>query len=276
MTAPTTPAWRITVPVADLVDMPARKTNISARSSQMLFGETLAAIEERGDWVRGTCATDGYEGWVHKSQLQPQTEEPTHFVDLPWAHIYPEADFKTRPVHGVPFLARLTVNPDIEKNGFVSIPGKGWIFARHIRPLSALNGVDPVYTAMRFLGCPYLYGGRSAVGIDCSGLVQLALNRAGIFTPRDSGPQEKALGAPVPRAQIRKGDLVFFPGHVGIMIDDQHIVNASARTMCIEVERLDDLDRVYAANGKPGITSIRRVDPAAPRPGAGPHPVPGE
>ncbi|MBU0800365.1 MAG: C40 family peptidase [Alphaproteobacteria bacterium] len=276
MTTPTVTAYQITVPVADLVDKPARTLQISRNSSQMLYGETLDVIEEQGDWVRGTCATDGYEGWVHKSQLKPLTHFTTHFVDLPWTHIYPEPDFKTRPVMGVGFLSRLTVNPDIEKNGFVSIPGTGWIYARHIKPLSAMNGVDPVYTVMRFLGCPYLYGGRTAMGIDCSGLTQLALNRAGVYCPRDSGPQEKSLGTNVPRAQAQRGDLVFFPGHVGIMIDDQHVVNASARTMCIEVERLDDLDRIYSANGKPGIISIRRVN-SAPRPAPGTQPLqPGE
>ena len=267
MTAPRNAAYQITVPVADLTDSPARNTQISAKSSQMLFGETFIATEEQGDWVRGTSATDGYEGWIHKSQLKPQTEEATHFVDLPWSHIYPAPDFKTRPVTGVAFLSRLTINKDLEKDGFVSVPGLGWIFARHVKPLASLTGVDPVYTAMRFLGCPYLYGGRSAVGMDCSGLTQLALARAGIACPRDSGPQEKALGQPVPRAQARKGDLVFFPGHVGIMIDDQHVVNASARTMAVEVEKLDDLDRIYGSNGSPGITSIRRIAPAQKPPG---------
>lgn len=276
-TAPAAPAYQITVPVADLVDAPARTVQISARSSQMLYGETLIATEEQGDWVKGVCATDGYEGWVHKSQLKPMTAPATHFVDLPWTHIYPDPDFKTRPVTGVGFLSRLTVNPDVQKNGFLSVPGLGWVYARHIKPLSALSGVDPVYTAMRFLGCPYLYGGRSMNGIDCSGLTQLALLRAGVVNcPRDSGPQERGLGTSVVRGQIRKGDLVFFPGHVGIMIDDIHCVNASARTMCVEVERLDDLDRIYSQNGKPGITSIRRVDTTPrPAPGSAP-PQPGE
>jgi cell wall-associated NlpC family hydrolase len=188
---------------------------------------------------------------------------------MPWTHIYPEPSFKTRPVTGLGFMSRIVVNENVEKDGFLSVPGTGWIYARHIKPLSALAGVDPVYTAMRFLGCPYLYGGRTANGMDCSALVQLALNRTGITCPRDSGPQERALGHSIPRAQARKGDLVFFPGHVGIMLDDQHVINASARTMCVEVERLDDLDRIYAANGKPGITSIRRAD-TAPKPGAQP------
>lgn len=258
MTAPQHPAYQITVPVADLTDKPARAVAISAQSSQMLFGEALIAIEEQGDWVRGRCETDGYEGWVHKSQLKPQTDVPTHFVDMPWSHIYPEPDFKTRPVTGAGLLSRVTINPDIMKNGFVSVPGMGWIYGAHIKPLSALKDVDPVYTAMRFLGCPYLYGGRSANGLDCSALTQMALLRAGIPCPRDSGPQEKSFGADIPKAQARKGDLVFFPGHVGIMIDDIHVINANARSMCVEVERLDDMDKIYSRNGKPGITSIRR------------------
>lgn len=269
MSTPSVPAYQITVPVADLVDKPARTPVISSRSSQMLFGEMLETLAEQAGWVRGRCLTDGYEGWVHRSQLRPLAQTATHFSDLPWTHIYPQPDFKTRPVMGIGFLSRLTVNEDIEKDGFVSVPGVGWVYARHIKPLTAMNNVDPVYTAMRFLGCPYLYGGRTALGIDCSGLMQLALNRAGIFCPRDSGPQEKALGAAIARAQVNKGDLVFFPGHVGMMIDNQHIINASARTMCIEVERLDDLDRIYAATGKPGITAIKRIVPP-PRPAAQP------
>jgi cell wall-associated NlpC family hydrolase len=259
MTTPPITAYKITVPIADLTDKPARTTKISSHSSQLLLGETFLVQAEKDHFMFGMSRQDGYEGWIHKSQLALQTEDMSHFVDMPWAHIYPEPNFKTRPIMGIGFLSRISINAEIEKEGFVSVPGMGWIFKNHIKPLSALGNTDHVYTSMRFLGCPYLYGGRTALGVDCSGLTQLALNRTGIFCPRDSGPQSQELGVPLNRDQVQKGDLVFFPGHVGIMIDNDHVVNASARTMCVDVERLDDLDKIYAKDGKGGLTAIRRI-----------------
>lgn len=234
----------------------ARKT-LGKNDSCLLFGEEFAAAQEKGGWIYGTSASDGYKGWVPKDSLKKKKGDPTHFTDVPLTHIYPAPSFKTPPVLALSFLSRLTLDGGKKENGFVRAPGLGWIFAQHIKPLRDMTGADPVETALLFLNAPYLYGGRSAAGIDCSGLVQLAAMRGGLSPcPRDSGDQQAALGKAVTGGAPKRGDLVFFPGHVGIMTDGKNILNATARHMRVVIEPLRDVE---AANKK--ILAVRRLRP---------------
>jgi cell wall-associated NlpC family hydrolase len=248
--------YRVFTAIALIREKPEDAQAIGRRDSELLFGELFSGESEKDGWVYGEA--DGYRGYVKKRDLKPEAQvpPPTHFTDTPWTHIYPAPSFKTRPAMGLPMLARLAVDETQEQDGFVAAPGLGWIFKAHVQPLARMKDADPVDTALRFLGAPYLYGGRSAQGMDCSKLVQLALTRAGLPCPHDSDQQENAVGAAVTDGTLKRGDLVYFPGHVGMMIDGKSMINATARHMKVVIE---PVEKVKAAN-KP-ITAVRRLAP---------------
>lgn len=244
----------VTASLAALLDDPANGAKIGSRDSQLLFGETFEVEKTEGEWSYGTSLVDGYKGYVRSAHLTSLVNPARHFTALRWCHVYPEPSFKTHPSLYLGMMSRLLVDEKNRKYGFVSVPGYGWVCEDHIKPLDSLSQKnDYVETALMFLGCPYLYGGRSAQGLDCSALVQLALMRSGILCPRDSD-QQPSIGKAVDRNEIRRGDLVFFKGHVGITLDDKNILNATARTMDVRIENLDSLEKIYA-----GITAIRRI-----------------
>jgi cell wall-associated NlpC family hydrolase len=277
--------YTICTPTADILADPENPHTISTQDSQMLFGEVFIGEENLSDWIKGHAEIDGYAGHVHKKQCLPKTQEPTHIVDVRLSHIYGKPDFKTPPVMPLSFLSRVCIDASLEENGFAYLPAyDGWVFAAHLtsinttlnaehsslRPRTQSGGSNPEFsedkhrlprrhdvpprndgiddiinTALLYLHTPYLYGGRSSLGIDCSGLVQNTLLRHGINCPRDSGDQEKILGHPVPQGDLKRGDLVFFKGHVGIMVDDKNILNATARHMRTLIEPLNDLIEQY-------------------------------
>lgn len=244
-------AYAIGVTVADILEDPESGIKINQRDSQALYGETFLGVK-KGKWYVGTLETDGYEGSIHESALKKQTKTPTHVVSKPLTHIYPKPDFKTRPLMALSFMSRLTPAAGL-KDGFVKA-GEGWIFADHITPLSKLNSyTDPLNFALRFLGSPYLYGGRTSAGLDCSALVQLALLHCGIACPRDSD-QQTGVGKPVGSDLLRRGDIVFFRGHTGFMVDHNNVLSATARTMDVRIEPFDQLTKIYN-----GFVTARRL-----------------
>lgn len=224
-------------------------------TSQVLFGETFTVYETRDGWSWGQCATDGYVGWVRGQSLARDVQAPTHVVAAVRSFLFPEPDLKTPPRDAIPMGAPVTVLREV--NGYAELAGGGWLFARHLCAPD-VREPDPVATAERLLGVPYLWGGRTPLGIDCSGLAQLALLRAGIPCPRDSDMQRDEVGARISDdgtgVAYRRGDLVFFPGHVGLMLDGGHLLHATAYTMTVTVEPLAD---VAARAG--GITAVRRL-----------------
>lgn len=250
--------YSISTTTAVLLETPEQAPHVGRRESQLLFGETFRAAGDRENGhIKGVSEVDGYEGYIHESFLEKQTSTPTHFTDVLLTHIYPEPDFKTRPVMALSFLSRLAADDRQGNAGFLHVHGKGWIFAAHIKPISAMfsAAADPVATALRFLETPYIYGGRSAAGIDCSGLVQMALLRAGLPCPRDADQQELCgPGNILPHRDLRRGDIVFFKGHTGIMIDRDNIVNATARHMGVKIEPLKSV-----SDSCGGVTSVRRL-----------------
>jgi cell wall-associated NlpC family hydrolase len=237
----------------DILGEPDSGHHIGKNDSQLLYGEGFEVEREQGIWVYGRSAVDGYTGYVQSAYLGNHSA-PTHFVDVALSHLYPEPNFKSRPLMPLSFLSRVKTGASIT-DGFVQTDGGAWIFEEHIRKLNALSNQDSLLdSAMTFLNTPYLYGGRAATGIDCSGLVQLAALRSGLSCPRDSADQEQALGQSVPFAERARGDLVFFKGHVGILSDADNVLNATARHMTTLIEPLDALINVYG-----DVTAIRRV-----------------
>lgn len=240
---------------ANLIQDTENPDQTGPRDSQLLFGEDFEVQKRKGEWLYGVSVTDDYTGYIHESDLRPKEENPTHIVDVPLTHIYPTPDFKTPPVMALSFLSRLSVETQNTENGFVEIPGFGWVFADHLTDFkNPAPEKDLVDTALMFLNTPYLYGGRSGLGLDCSALVQLSLLRHGMGCPRDSD-QQISIGNNISKNEIKRGDLVFFDGHVGIAIDQDYLLNASARTMGTYVESLTDVIKVYDK-----ITAIKRLE----------------
>lgn len=239
---------------ADLVGDANPSYVIGENDSQLIYGEDFAIKEVHGEMVGGTSLVDGYTGFVHESLLAPRTDDPTHYVSTKLTHVYPQPNFKTHPVMSLSFLSRVIADGKEEQNGFIETM-QGWVFKNHLGTIDTLSDPRPhLDTAMMFLGSPYLYGGRTALGLDCSALVQLSLLARGIACPRDSHQQEEAIGEEISERELQSGDIVFFKGHVGIMTSATDILNATARTMDTRIEKLESLKEFYG-----DITSVKRI-----------------
>jgi cell wall-associated NlpC family hydrolase len=253
----------VRVGVADLRKAPRDDAPLD---SQLLFGEPVACFERSGGWAWVQSGIDGYVGYVRSVDLGPAPAagaEPDHRVAELGTFLYPEPRLKA------PRLDRLSLGALVrvgESRGtFVEVPGAGWVVSRHLAPRGQ-RAPDYVATALRFLGLPYLWGGRSSLGLDCSALVQLALAHAGVPCPRDSDHQAAGLGRAVERPgrppALERGDLVYMPGHVVIALDRETVVNANAFHMLVSVEPLAAVcARIAAESGRPlkdTIDAIRR------------------
>jgi hypothetical protein len=232
--------------------------------SEALFGEPVTVFdtdEEGWSWVQ--LGLDDYVGYMPTSALMPAGPEPTHKVGVSRTYLYPGPSIKLPPVAVLSQGSRLAI---VREQGDFAVAAEGCVFAPHLEPLEA-RVADVVAVAERLLGVPYLWGGRTSIGCDCSGLVQTALAAGGIAAPRDSDMQELELGEPVPLADdlsgLRRGDLVFWKGHVGLMRDPRILLHATGRFMLTVSEPLREArDRIIAAGAGP-ITAIRRI-PALP------------
>jgi len=249
----------ITSPWADLKKTPRPSAPLL---TQGLYGEKFRSLEESGGWAFGFLEGDGYSGYIRTAELGSHVIEATHMVQVPMCHVYSKPDLKTAGPTPLPFGARVAVRPGVEKNGFAEAQGLGWVYARHLDEIGKRDK-DYVKTASRFLNAPYLWGGRTALGLDCSALVQLALMRAGIPCPRDTDLQQRDIGhsiSNVPDLSLCiKGDLVFFHGHVGFMASDTHLLHANASHMRVTLEDAAKVaERLKSAHHLP-ITDIRRL-----------------
>jgi cell wall-associated NlpC family hydrolase len=236
--------YEVIDPIADLRRLPSPD---AALDTQALLGErvTIYEITEEG-WAWGQLDTDKYVGWLPANALATPGAAPTHKVIVPRTLCFPGPNIKLPPIAALPLGATLAVARQVEP---FSVTHNGWhVPAGHIAPLSATYR-DPVAVAEMLLGAPYLWGGKSSLGIDCSGLVQLSLHAAGIACPRDSDMQEAALGQPIALEEIARGDLVFWKGHVAIARDARTLVHANAFHMMVATEPTADAVARIAAAG---------------------------
>jgi hypothetical protein len=222
--------------------------------SQLLLGEEFHVLDQAGGWAWGYCGHDHYVGYVRFDSLG-EPVLPTHIVSVGSALLFEGPDIKSRAVETLSLGARVQ---GVMEGDFLAT-ASGRIHHRHVAPIDARLD-DIVETATRFLGAPYLWGGRGDGGVDCSGLVQLAVSLAGHECPRDSDQQRHALGrlleADEPAA---RGDLVFFPGHVGFMADETRLLHANAWWMAVTIEPLTDVvGRLSPSHAQP-ILARRRI-----------------
>ncbi|MBL8572385.1 MAG: C40 family peptidase [Hyphomicrobiaceae bacterium] len=249
---------RITRPTADLKRHPAETAPVE---TQALCGETVTIYDESADgWAWGQLNRDGYVGWLAASALGAPGPAPTHKVAATRTFVFSGPSIKTPIRHWLSLGSPLAIARTIEAGGraFAVMPDGGHLVTTHIAPLDARAG-DPVAVAEGFLETPYLWGGRSSLGTDCSGLVQTALNACGIDCPRDSDMQEAALGTPVSLdpAEWCRGDLLFWPGHVAFVRDAATMLHANAHHMKVAIEPLGaGLARIAAAGAN--LRAVRR------------------
>lgn len=225
-------------------------------TSQLLFGERFRIFDRRDGWAWGQGVADRYVGWVDAAAVAPPGPEPTHRVAVMGAFRFRGPGLKTPPIELLPFGARVALIGHAD--GYGELAGGGWVYRPVLAPVDQVEP-DLAATARLFLGQPYLWGGRGGGGIDCSGLVQAALTAAGLFCPRDSDMQAGMLGTPLAiDAPRRRGDLVFFPGHVGIMADDRNLVHANATHMRVVEEPLAAVvARIVAGGDQPSGLVVR-------------------
>ncbi len=232
----------------------------SRLGSELLFGEHVTVFEIAEGWAWLQNDTDGYVGYAEATGLAPGQAAPTHRVAVLRTYLYPEPDLKAPARALLSMDAPVTVTA--ESGPFAGLDGGGWVWSVHLLPDGSYE-TDHGAVALRFLGTPYLWGGRSSIGLDCSALVQLALARCGTRAPRDSDMQADGLGEPVAftgdEAALARGDLVFWPGHVGIWLDPDRFVHANATHMMTVAEPFAAAAaRIRDATGD-DVTVVRRV-----------------
>lgn len=243
---------RIVFAATDVQKAPRRD---AMRMTQALQGEPVRVYDTQEGWAYVQLATDGYVGHVEEEALAFTSAAPTHWLSVPSSFTYPAADLKTGPVEEIFFSARIAITA-IE--GTYARTGEGrFVPLSHIKPIGEYFS-DPASIAAQFLHVPYLWGGKTARGLDCSGLIQLALTACGIPALRDTDMQEAALGRSLEKGEARRrNDLVFWKGHVGILSGPETLIHANGAHMQVVEEPLDQAIQRIAATGS-DVTSIRR------------------
>lgn len=250
---------RITAAIADLRRAPRPDAGVN---TQALFGDDVLVFEDAEGWAWVQAERDGYVGYVADNVLGPREHAATHIVCVPRTFLYPGPDLRF-PISGqLSMGSTVTVTGSAETRGthYALLPSGQAVIAGHLRPIAELAD-DYVTVAESFLGTPYLWGGVSGFGIDCSGLVQLAMRMAGKDVLRDSDMQAASIGTPLePGAGfsgLQRGDLVFWKGHVAIMTDAKEMIHANGHTMLVSREGLKEaVERIGYLYGGP--TGFRR------------------
>jgi cell wall-associated NlpC family hydrolase len=226
--------------------------------TQALMGETVKLFDEQEGWAFVQLSADGYVGYVNGNALSPDVVTPTHRIAVPSTFIYPAPNLKTQPAVPLTLNARLSVKG--ENGAFSQLADGRFVFTMHLKPASDFEN-DFVRVAEMFRHVPYYWGGKSSHGLDCSGLVQIALEACGVSALRDTDMQEATLGHKLmvnDLDSLKCGDLVFWKGHVGIMTDAEMLLHANGHHMMVAAEPLKQaVDRIAASYGQ--VTSIRRL-----------------
>lgn len=243
-----TPAT-LTRPVTDLMTAPDGR-----RDRQLLLGSAVTVLEDRDGWAFVQCP-DGYVGYVRSDRLTADTV-PTHRVGTFATHAYRDEDLKSPDLMALPFGARVHVLD--ERRAFFET-SLGYIPKKHLRPLDR-PFASPATIAQLHFSVPYLWGGNSTRGIDCSGLIAAALTACDLPCPADSDLQCNALGDLLDDgAELQRGDLIFWPGHVGMMVDPATMIHANGHAMAVTYEPLQAAILRIATQGGGDVLARRRI-----------------
>ncbi|TWF52947.1 NlpC/P60 family protein [Neorhizobium alkalisoli] len=227
---------RISVPVAQLRPVPDLARGID---TELLFGETVRVFDRAAGFAWVQADQDGYVGYLPEDMLG-EVEASSHRICVTRTFVYPQAELRKPPIAALSMGSRVTVVGEAETRGtrYFELATGGAVIAAHCRPIADVLGDDPVTIAEKFVETPYLWGGRSGFGIDCSGLVQLSMMMVGHKVPRDSDMQAK-IGSEITREELRRGDFVFWKGHVGFMQDKDTLLHANGHTMTVSRENFE-------------------------------------
>jgi cell wall-associated NlpC family hydrolase len=245
---------RVSVPKTALR---ARPENIAAIETELLYGEEIVILDRADGWAWGKSVLDGYVGYLQESALSNADAPVTHWVTAARTFLYPEPDMKMPPVDTLSMGSRLVVTGEAETRGtrYLTI-SQGAVIAAHVAELGTPVFADYVSIADRLLETPYLWGGRSSFGLDCSGLVQFSMMMAGRQVLRDADMQERSIGTAIDGGNLKRGDLVFWKGHVGIMEDGAMMIHANGYSMTVSRERLGAaIQRIAPIYGRPRLYS---------------------
>jgi cell wall-associated NlpC family hydrolase len=248
-------AARIVVPSAPLRRRPDPEAGLE---TEAVMGDAVTVYDIRDGFAFAQIARDGYVGYLPEAALGPADPAPTHRIAALRSFLYPAPDLKR------PHIAHLSLGAafaaEAREGEYWRLESGRYVFADHAVPLGRTEP-DAVAVAERLVGTPYLWGGRTSLGLDCSGLVQLSLESAGLACPRDADQQERALGTALPPGLegLRRGDLVFWKGHVGMMLDADRLIHANGHHMTVAVEPLTVAVARIAEKSFGAVTSIRRL-----------------
>ena len=246
---------------AGVTALPAAPEPDAEMVSQALHGETLTLQHEQGEFGLVQNHTDGYVGWALMAALSAPVLPVTHRVDALRTYVYSEPNLKSAPHYMICAGAKIvTIGEPVGR--FMQCERAGWVIADHLVPLDTYHD-DPAAFAVRYLHTPYLWGGRESLGLDCTGLTQIAFAACGVALPRDSDMQFAWAGSPIPDWQtqgaLRRNDLVFWKGHVGLMLDADTLLHANAYHMAVAAEPLHaSITRIAKNYGEP--IGARRID----------------
>lgn len=226
--------------------------------TEAIHGEAVTVYDEQEGWAWVQLQRDGYVGWLSVAALDVRPS-PTHWVRELRTFVYPTPSIKQPPIMALTFGSQITAM--VGNGPFVAVEGGGFVFGKHTVPIDYTQ-TDPVAVAEHFLGVPYLWGGKTSLGIDCSGLVQTALQACGFECPRDSDMQEGALGTAIDPGKnlenLKRGDLLFWKGHVAQVRDAKTMIHATGHTMTVIVEGLrEGIERIAAAGDE--LRTVKRL-----------------
>jgi cell wall-associated NlpC family hydrolase len=227
--------------------------------TELLFGEDFTVYDRADGWAWGQSRHDGYVGYTPADALAGDQVAPTHRVTALRSFVQPAPELKRPPEYWLSMNALVAVAE--ARDRYCRLSTGGWVPSAHLAPIGAA-AADPVAVARRFFGVPFLWGGRTSLGLDCSGLVQLAVEAAGTRCPRDSDVQATTLGRavdPTDPGGFAPGDLIFLPDHVGFFEDGGLLLHANAYDMAVSLQPLQE---VLAREKPHGITAVRRLAPA--------------